>query len=189
MRLNPSLRLLLQQGLQARRAGQLVAAQMAFTEVLKRHPEQPDALLMLGELAQSQGRLVLAEEFFARTIKVDPLQFQAWARRASLLEDMGRPVDAELCYRKAAEIRPDHAESLYNRARLLRQIGRTVEAEQSLALALLAVPGSPTLRAQMLQLRALLEEEAGQLELALATIEQAIELAPGRAALIASLFV
>ena len=183
MRPNPSLSLLLQQGLQARRAGQFVAAQMAFTEVLKRHPEQPDALLMLGELAQSQGRPALAEEFFARALKVDPLQFQAWARRASLLEDMGRPVDAELCYRKAAEIRPDHAESLYNRARLLRQIGRTVEAEQSLALALLAVPGSPTLRAQMLQLRALLEEEAGQLELALATIEQAIGLAPGRAAL------
>ncbi len=183
MRPNPSLRLLLQQGLQARRAGQLVAAQMAFTEVLKRHPEQPDALLMLGELAQSQGRLAVAEEFCARAVKADPLQFYAWARRASLLEDLGRPVDAERCYGKAAELRPDHAESLYNGARLLRQIGRTVEAEQSLTRALLAGPGSPTLHAQMLQLRAMLEEEAGQLELALATIEQAIELAPGRAAL------
>jgi len=178
-----SLGLLLQQGLQARNEGRLEAAQAAFADALSLAPEHPVALLLLGEFAQSQGRLPEAEELLERSLRADPLQAHAWSRMGSIQEDRGRWTDAEQSYRRAAELKPDHVEALYNHARLLRLLGRPAEAAQSLAQGLSAKSRPPTLLAQMLQLQALLQEEAGQLDRALATLDQALEATPGRAAL------
>ena len=174
---------LLQQGLQARGEGRHAAAQAACTEVLRREPEQPDALHLLAELAQAQGRLAEAQALLERALRASPARAQTWFRLGDVQEDLGRLDDAQRSLRRAFELKSDHVEALYNHARLQAQLGRPAEAAASLERALQCTAGAPTLRAQMLQLRALLEEAAGQLERALASLEQALQLAPERAAL------
>ena len=183
MRLNPSHRQLLQQGVQARQQGRPAAAQAAFAEVLRQLPEQPDALQMLAELAQAQGAPAEAEALLARALRASPEHPYAWSRLGHLRESQGRLAEAAAAFRRAAQSLPGHAEAHYNLARLLRLLGQPAEAAQGLVQALRLADVPATLRAQMLQLLALLQEQADQLEPALATLARAIEAAPRRAAL------
>ena len=77
----------------------------------------------------------------------------------------------------------DAAAAHYNRALLLHQLGQTEAAALSLAQSLNGPVVTPTLRSQVLQMQALLQDEAGDLERAVQTLEQALALAPSRAAL------
>ena len=183
----PELRLLIEHGLKARKQGRTAAAQAAFSEALTLDAEQPDALGMLGELALTQGDPTRAEELLTRALRAKPEVEHAWLRLGEAQEALGRAFDAQASYARAAELRPDFIEALYHRARLLRGLSEPAQAEACLKQALGSQRGSqtraPVLWAQMLQLRALLQEDAGELALALATLDQAIEGAPGRAAL------
>jgi tetratricopeptide (TPR) repeat protein len=140
-------------------------------------------LLQQGLQARKEGRLAAAHAAFADVLKQQPDQPDALRLLADVSEDLGRPAEAEQCLRRATELRPDDAAAQYNRARLLRQLGEPAAAAQCLVQALNCRPQVPTLLAQTLQLQATLQEDAGQLELALATLEQALEGAPQRAAL------
>ena len=183
----PELRMLIEHGLKARKQGRTAAAQAAFSEALTLDAEQPDALGMLGELALAQGDAARAQDLLTRALRAKPEYAHAWLRLGEAQEALGRAFDAQASFARAAELRPDFIEALYNRARLLRALGETAQAEGCLKQALGSQRGSqtraPVLWAQMLQLRALLQEDAGELALALATLDQAIEGAPGRAAL------
>ena len=77
----------------------------------------------------------------------------------------------------------DAAAAHYNRALLLHQLDQTEAASLSLAQSLNGPVVTPTLRSQVLQMQALLQDEAGDLERAVQTLEQALALAPSRAAL------
>ena len=140
-------------------------------------------LLQQGVQAHKQGRLDAAQDAFDAVLRQDPEQPDALHLLGGLREDVGLWAGAEWCYRRAAEFRPGYIEAHYNRARMLRQLGHAELAAQSLKQALRLKPPSPTFLAQMLQLRAQLEEDAGQLQQALATLDQALEAAPQRAAL------
>ena len=171
---------LLQQGLRARNEGRLTAAQARCAEVLQREPEQPQALHLMGQLAYDQGQLERAEEFLRRSLRARPEQAQVWFRLGYVVEDQARWADAEVCYRRANELAPDLTEALYNRARVLRQLGQLEEASRCVSQALGAMPRTPLLEVQLLQLRAHLEDESDHLDLALVTLDQAIQLAPQR---------
>jgi tetratricopeptide (TPR) repeat protein len=179
----PAILELLRQGLKARRDGHLQQAQAAYLKVLGLQPEQPDALFLLGELAQAQGLLNDAENLLYRSVKSQSQQPQAWSRLGMVREDLGRHADAVVCYLRAAEQQPSLGEAHFNAARLLHPLGRLEQATQCLDSGLSSPGTSATLTAQMLQLRALMQEEAGQLDLALATLQQALQLCPSRAAL------
>ena len=169
--------------MQARKEGRLADARRAFHEMFEIEAEQPDALQQLGELAYAQGELAQAEDMLTRVLRANPTLAPAWSRLGEVREDLGRCADAQECYRRAVELKPGYIEAHFNRARLLHQLGRADEAAQCLIQALRLKPGSPTLLAQMLQLRALLQKDAGELDQALATLDQAVEVAPARAAL------
>lgn len=174
---------MLQLGLRARAEGRHSQAHAAFNEVLHQQPGQPDALHLLAELAQSQGQLAAAEALLVSLLQQHPHRAQAWFRLGDVQEDLGRISDAEQSFGQAAKLKPDHAEALYNRARLLHQLHRSAEAAGSLEETLKLSTPTPALRAQMLQLLALLLDEGGQLQQALGTLDQALLLAPERAAL------
>ena len=137
----------------------------------------------MGQLACDEGELGRAEEFLRRSLRAKPEQAQVWFRLGHVVEDQGRWVDAELCYLRASEMAPDFTEALYNRARMLRQLGQLEGASRCVSKALGTKPRTPLLEVQLLQLRAHLEDESGRLDLALATLDQAIQLAPQRPAL------
>jgi len=134
-------------------------------------------------LARQQGRLDLAATALTAALQLAPGQAPLWARLGDVQEERGLTAEAEACFGRAAEIRPDFAAAHFNRARLLRQLGQTDEAACCLAQALRGATGQPALQAQSLQLLALLQEEGGQLEAAVQTLEQALAAAPSRAAL------
>jgi uncharacterized protein (TIGR02466 family) len=180
---NPSLRQLLQEGLQARQQGQWSTAQAAAEAVLKQSPEHPDALHLLGELARAQGQYAAAVGLFERSLHVNPQQALVWLRLGDAQEEQLRWSDAVSSYGRAALMQPALVQAHYNQARLLRSLGQLVEAEACLARALALPSVTPALRAQMLQLSALLHEDAGRLEPALLTLNEALAQAPERAAL------
>ena len=143
----------------------------------------PAALLQQGLQARQQGRLDAAAAAFAALLALDSQQPQVWAQLGDVKEELGLRTEAEACFRHATDIKPEFAAAHYNRARLLRQLGQPDEAERCLARALSSSTVAPALRAQALQLLALLQDEAGQLEGAVQTLELALIAAPGRAAL------
>ena len=145
-------------------------------------PDQA-ALLQRGLQAQQDGRLNEAQDAFDTVLRQNPEQPDALHLLGGLRESVGLWAGAEWCYGRAADLRPAYIEAHYNRARMLRQLGHADVAAQSLMQALRLKPPSPTFLAQMLQLRAQLEEDAGRLDAALATLDQALQAAPQRAAL------
>jgi tetratricopeptide (TPR) repeat protein len=140
-------------------------------------------LFKAGVLARQQGRLDAAASALAAALALAPQQAQIWAQLGEVREELGLLDGAETCFRQAATLRPDFAAAHYNQARLLRQRGEPEAAARSLNLALACPTAAPTLRAQVLQLLALLQDEAGQLETALATLDAALMVAPERAAI------
>ena len=181
--MDSSIARLLQDGFLARKQGRVADARQHFTAALAIDDQCVDALVQLGELAFAQRELALAEDLLARALRVNASLASVWGRLGEVHEDLQRWTDAQDAYRRAAELKPNYIEAHYNRARMLRQLGQPDEAAQSLTQALRLKPGSPTLLAQMLQLRAMLQEDVGELELALATLDQALEATPQRAAL------
>jgi tetratricopeptide (TPR) repeat protein len=140
-------------------------------------------LLQQGLLARQQGRLEAAAVAFTAALAQAPRQAQVWGQLGEVKEELGLTAEAESCYRRATEIKPDFAAAHYNRARLLRQFGQPEAAGHCLARALHGAIATPLLRAQVLQLLALLQEEAGQLEQAVGTLDLALMAAPERTAL------
>ena len=120
-----------------------------------------------------------AEEALGALLRADAQQPRVWLALGEVQENLNNLPAAEACWREAAERAPQLAEAHYNRARALRGLGLRDLAMQSLARAL-------ALRVDdvnALHLRAMFEEEGGDLPAALATLDQALRLAPQRASL------
>jgi uncharacterized protein (TIGR02466 family) len=154
------------------------------------HPNAPHAngpesdLLQRAVALQQAGDLIAAEALALRALKASPRTAQIWHRLASVQEDLGQWSKAEASWKRACELRPNFVEAHYNCARMLRLLGRGELAFEALRQAdRHAQASGDQLRGPRLQLQALLEEESGQLEAALETLDFAVALSPQRAAL------
>jgi tetratricopeptide (TPR) repeat protein len=149
---------------------------------------KPEAQTLLQQAAQAQSRgdLVAAQSLLERALQGAPHSALLWRQFASVQEAGHNWLAAEQAWRRVSELQPDFIEAHYNRARMLRVLGDTPQALQALthALAIARNAQTPhTLLAQMHQLLAMLQEQDGQLATAVATLDQALALAPQRAAL------
>jgi uncharacterized protein (TIGR02466 family) len=176
-----SVAVLLRQGVQAQQAGQLPQAEASYRQVLLQLPEQPDALQLLGLVASHVGNLPVAEDLMRRSLRARPAQPHVWNNLGNLLLDSARTEDALVCYAKALTLDEIYVDAHYNQARALRSAGQLKEAQASVGRAV-ALAKPPT--AAMLQLKAQIEDDRGDLDAALATLEQALRLAPDRPALL-----
>ncbi|MBP6014729.1 MAG: tetratricopeptide repeat protein [Alphaproteobacteria bacterium] len=174
---------LLRQSFRAIQSRRFDEARASLLEVLNSAPDHKDALNLLGDLEYSSGRLAESAVLFERSVRGDPEQAPVWLRLGEVYEDLGRAAEAEASFGSAVQLKPDLVEAHYNRARLLRLLGRRADAVNSLDQALQLPPPTPKLLAQMLQLLALLQNEVGDPTSALATLDQALTVAPDRAAL------
>lgn len=170
----------LRRGFELQNAGQASAAALAYQEVLRLVPEHPAALQLLGLLARREGRWPEAEALMRRSLQAQPRQPHVWNNLGSLLDDMGRAAEALGCFDTAIAQEPRYGEAHYNRALLLHQAGRLAEAMQAVEC---VVSLGAQVPAPVLQLKALILTEQGALPRALATVDQALALAPERAAL------
>lgn len=76
------------------RQGQPQQAAIALQQFLKDHPQDADALFLLGDMARQQGRFVEAEQLFARSAETAPSFDAARFHQANMLLETGQAPKA-----------------------------------------------------------------------------------------------
>lgn len=170
---------LVRQGFQAQQAGDMAAASAAYEAALALHPSEPNALQLLGLLAGKRGDQAGAERFLRLSLQAQASQPHVWNNLGNVLDRTQRRDEAERCYARAVALAGNYTDALYNLARLEHARG-AAQAADTLQRAL-AQPGGRTPAA--LQLKAQIAADAGQLGSALSILDEALHIAPNRAAL------
>jgi Flp pilus assembly protein TadD len=167
----------LAEALERHRAGRLAEAQAMYNEILRRDPDNADALHMLGVAAAQGGQPEVALRHIARAISLNPVPPFYHNNLGNVLHELDRFSEALLCYQEALRLDPEYAEAHNNLANTLTQLGRRQEA---LAHHLEAVRLKPEFGAAYDSLGATLRAE-GLYQEALACYEEALRLDPGDA--------
>ncbi len=118
----------LQKAFQLHQAGQLNKADRLYTALLKKHPNNGDALNLKGVISYTQGRLEEALTLFDRVTAVLPTFADAHFNKANCLKALNRNDDALAAYTKAIALKPDYADARLNAGTLLQKMERISEA-------------------------------------------------------------
>src|SRR3974390_2856417 len=87
------------QGLQLHRQGRLAEAERLYTAVLSQHPNQFDALHLLGLLRHQQNRPTEAVQLIERALDGNPRSVAVLADYGLVLLQLGRAQEAVDCLR------------------------------------------------------------------------------------------
>jgi predicted O-linked N-acetylglucosamine transferase (SPINDLY family) len=108
--------------------GDLAAAEVLYSELLKAQPDHFDGLRMFGYLRYQQGRLEEALSLMGSALKARPKLPMALLNYAVALDALRRFEEALSYYDRALALEPDYAEALYNRGIVLGNLRRPAEA-------------------------------------------------------------
>jgi protein O-GlcNAc transferase len=125
---NLSLQDAIQLALRHHQAGQLREAESIYRQILQLHPNQPDALHLLGVAMQQSGNTTAAIEFIQKAIAADPRHSAFYNNLGNVLRHVHRNAEAIAAYRKAIELAPDAADPRRNLAMLLIASAQAAEA-------------------------------------------------------------
>lgn len=175
----PTLQQWLSRAYAAQRAGRMAEAEDGYRQVLSRHPDEPDALQLLGLLLKRRGADAEAEACWRRSLAARPQQPHVLNNLANLVARAGRVDEALDLLRQAIGQDDRLADAHYNRARLLRLRG---EPEAAAAALDAAIARSPQPTAGMHHLQSQLLSDQGRLAQALTALDQALALSPTLAA-------
>ncbi len=145
----PALAALLVAAAERHRAGDLTRAETLYRKVLKRMPDQPDALQLLATLLGTRGRFEEARKLFLRALRLRPDRPAILSNYGNLLLRSGRPEEAVEAYREALALDPEFADAAANLAGALNALGRGSEGEEAARAALERRPDLHTARANL----------------------------------------
>ena len=94
------------------RAGDEAAAEKAYRSILKKDPDDVDALRLLGVLCARQERFNDAEAYFRRAVDVAPDFWKAWVNLGAACNEQQKFAEAERAYLRALELRPGSVHAL-----------------------------------------------------------------------------
>ena len=118
--------------------GDLAGARRNLKTVLRKQPQQFDALHLMGLVEARRGHHKDAEVLLRQAVRVNPNAADAHANRGNVLREMGRFDEAVASYDQALALKPDYPNALNSRAIALVALGRFDEAlanyDQALAL-------------------------------------------------------
>lgn len=134
---------LLQQAVGLHQRGDLAQAEALYAEVLRREPDNFDALHLMGVLARQGGAPEAAVELIGRAIALDAGKAIAHCNLGAALQDAGRQQEALASYERALALQPAYPMALANRGNALRKLGRLEEALASYDAALALQPAYP----------------------------------------------
>ena len=100
------------EAMESNRAGEREQAEKKVREVLKRSPENVDALRLMGIICARQERFSDAEAFLASAVRLAPDFWMAWLNLGSALNEQQKFDEAERAYRKTLEFRPGFIHAL-----------------------------------------------------------------------------
>jgi protein O-GlcNAc transferase len=131
LQLDPEIVKILKNGLSSHQSGKLAQAKAAYEQVLLKHPENFDALNLLGVVAAQTKNPALAVELFVRAIEINPNSASAYLNHGNALKELKRLDEALSSYDKAITLEPDDAEAFYNRGLTLQELKRLDDALSS----------------------------------------------------------
>ena len=123
-------------------AGNLIAAEPIYKQVLQATPNQPDALHLLGLIAKQKGDLKSAVQLMRKSLNHNPNYVEAYVNLGATLQQQDNLVEAADCYRKALNLRPNYAEVHSNLGVVLKAQNNLHESAQSFIRALELNPES-----------------------------------------------
>ena len=94
---------ILQKAIEAHEAGKIHEAHNYYTDILKTHPENPDANHNLGVLALSNNRALESLAFFENAIKANPKIEQFWLSYISAFAALNKIEEAKNLIKRAKE--------------------------------------------------------------------------------------
>ncbi len=119
---------MLERALDLHRAGDLDAAEPIYRGLVERHPENSEALHLLGVIALQRREPTAALELFDRAIAVRDDVAKYHNNRGNALLAVRRPDDAEAEFRRAVLLDADFAEASFNLGVVLQTQGHLVAA-------------------------------------------------------------
>ena len=157
--------------------GRHAQASDACLRVLKRQPDNFQALQLLGVVSLQTGRIHEGVEVLTKAIALEPGSAPGHLNLGNGLRELKRPDQALACYDRAIALMPRLAEAWANRGNALCELRRPNEALESYGQALALNPQSA--EAWSNRARALLD--LARPEEALASVDRALALQPGMA--------
>ena len=159
------------------RAGRLDKADDLYRRALRRHPDNPDILHLLGVLALDRGRPERAIQLISKALHALPGFADAHSNLGNALRAAGRPAEAAASYRRAVALRPGFAAAWSNLGRLLNEQGDHPGALECCDRALLLAPALAEAHVN----RAHVLRALGQIAEAERAFREALRLQPGNA--------
>ena len=121
----------LQQAIALHQQGNLPLAEILYRGWLAEHPQDAQALGLLGLVEAANGKTVSAIELLRRSVQLDPAQAPAQFNLALLLQEQGQDEEALACFRQVTGLRPDAAPAHNGCGMALKRLGRYDEALQA----------------------------------------------------------
>jgi len=115
----------------AHRDGRLEDAERGYRETLVAHPDDADALHLLGVLHHQRGHHAEAVELMRRAVKVRPDDAGMQLNLGNALRAMGLVGQAIEHFRNALTLAPDFPLAHYNLGNACAQLGRHEEAKEA----------------------------------------------------------
>lgn len=120
---SPSSNLLLSQGVQFHRQGQLEKALEYYQKILKNQPDHSEALHLSGLAADQMGNSHEAINLLQQALQQEPDNTIFLNNLGHSLRKKGHLVEAKDAYQKAVELQPEQADSRLNLANILQSTG------------------------------------------------------------------
>lgn len=112
--------------------GQLAQAEKAYKGILKKAPQQCDALHLLGVIAHQKGDDNGAVDLIRKALAINPGFAEAHNNLGDALQSLGNYDEAVSAYERALEIRPDFPEAHNNLGTVFHDLGKFEEAIASI---------------------------------------------------------
>ena len=123
------------------KAGRLAEAEAMYQEILKKYPDQPDALQFLGLIAHNKNDSQTAINLFRKAISINPFSIDYYVNLGTIYKQLGRLRDALECYQTALQLQPDNAETYNNLGNIYKEQGRMELAKEAFEKAISIKPG------------------------------------------------
>jgi Flp pilus assembly protein TadD len=119
---------MLQTAVKHHQAGRLAEAEALYRQVLVDHPDQADALHLLGMISHQSGREREALELIRRAIEIEPARAEFYSNLSIVLSTEGKLGEATVAVQRALVLRPDFPQALSNLGALLKIANRWDQA-------------------------------------------------------------
>lgn len=123
---------ILHEAMDRHRSGDRETARRLYEEHLASHPDDADALCLLGALEGEGGNHAGAEQAYRRALELNPNYGPAYAGLGTSFLLQERPAEAAEALAQAVELAPDQPEPRLHYTVALQRCGRLLEARQAL---------------------------------------------------------